>query len=210
MQLPLPAHMSEERVLAAVSVAKDVDGFHPLNVGRLAQRGRDPLFVPCTPKGCLELLDRSGVPIAGRRAVVVGRSNVVGLPVALLLQRRDATVTLVHSRTPDPEYWVRQADIVVAAAGRAELVRGSWLKPGCAVVDVGINAVDDPAAKNGYRLVGDVAFAEAAQVAGHITPVPGGVGPMTIAMLLQNTLEGFARGVGHPLGGEGKVAAPGR
>ena len=191
VQLPLPSHINEEAVLAAVSVDKDVDGFHPLNVGRLAQRGRDPLFVPCTPKGCLELLDRSGVAIAGRSAVVVGRSNVIGLPVALLLQRRDATVTIVHSRTRDPETWTRQADILIAAVGRAEMIRGSWIKPGAAVIDVGINAVDDATTKTGYRLVGDVAFEEASKVAGHITRVPGGVGPMTIAMLLQNTLLAF-------------------
>ena len=196
VQLPLPAHINEERVLGAISFEKDVDGFHPLNIGRLAMRGRDPLFVPCTPKGCIELLERSGVAIAGKRAVVIGRSNIVGMPAALLLQRRDATVTIVHSRTPHPELLVRQADIVVAAVGIPEFVRGDWLKPGCAVIDVGINPIPDASKKSGYRLVGDVAFTEALPVAGAITPVPGGVGPMTIACLLQACYESAARASG--------------
>lgn len=193
VQLPMPKHINEERVLGAISYEKDVDGFHPLNIGRLSQRGREPLFVPCTPRGCIELLERTGIPIAGKEAVVVGRSNVVGTPAALLLQRRDATVTIVHSRTPNPEEICRRADIVIAACGQMEMVKGSWLKPGCAVIDVGINAKDDPSKKLGYRLVGDVEFDSAKEVAGHITPVPGGVGPMTIAILLQNTLEGAER-----------------
>lgn len=195
VQLPLPKHINEQTVLDAISIDKDVDGFHPTNIGSLAMRGRQPLFVSCTPKGCIELLKRSGVQMKGKTAAVVGRSNIVGLPVALLLQNEDATVTMVHSRTPNAEEVVRAADIVVAACGRAEMVRGDWIKPGAVVIDVGINAVDDPTAKRGYRLVGDVAFAEAAEVASQITPVPGGVGPMTIAMLLQNTLEGYKRRV---------------
>ncbi|CAI0442585.1 unnamed protein product [Linum tenue] len=142
VQLPLPKHMNEENVLNAVSIEKDVDGFHPLNIGRLAMRGRDPLFVPCTPKGCIELLRRSGVQISGKRAVVIGRSNIVGMPAALLLQREDATVTIVHSRTKNPEEIVKQADIVVSAVGQSNMVRGSWLKPGAVVIDVGINAVE--------------------------------------------------------------------
>lgn len=193
VQLPLPARIDERRVLDAVSVKKDVDGFHPSNIGALAMRGREPLFVPCTPKGCIELLERSGVAIKGRTAVVVGRSNIVGLPAALLLQNRDATVTVVHSRTPDAAAVCRGADIVVAACGRAEMVTGDWIKPGAVVIDVGINAVDDSTKKAGHRLVGDVEFASAAAKASMITPVPGGVGPMTIAMLLRNTLEGAKR-----------------
>lgn len=196
VQLPLPSHINEERVLASISIEKDVDGFHPLNLGKLAMRGRDPLFVPCTPKGCIELLERAGVPISGKQAVVIGRSNIVGMPAALLLQRRDATVTIVHSRTPDIPFYTRNADIVIAALGKANFVKGDWLKPGCAVIDVGINAVDDPTAKRGYRLVGDVEFDTASKVAGCITPVPGGVGPMTIAMLLRNTLDGAKRAYG--------------
>lgn len=193
VQLPLPKHVSEKRVLDAISIEKDVDGFHPLNIGALAMRGREPLFVPCTPKGCMELLERSKVPISGKRACVIGRSNIVGMPAALLLQRRDATVTMVHSRTPDAARICSEADIVIAACGVAEMVKGDWIKPGAVVIDVGINAKDDPASKKGYRLVGDVDFEAAAAKASLITPVPGGVGPMTIAMLLQNTLEGAKR-----------------
>ncbi|KAF3772359.1 Bifunctional protein FolD 2, partial [Nymphaea thermarum] len=193
VQLPLPKHVNEEKVLAEISIEKDVDGFHPLNIGKLAMKGREPLFLPCTPKGCLELLSRSGIPIKNKRAVVVGRSNIVGLPVSLMLLKADATVTVVHSRTQDPEKIVREADIVIAAAGQAMMIKGDWLKPGAAVIDVGTNAVDDPSRKTGYRLVGDVDFDEAKKVAGWLTPVPGGVGPMTVAMLLKNTLEGALR-----------------
>jgi methylenetetrahydrofolate dehydrogenase (NADP+) / methenyltetrahydrofolate cyclohydrolase len=191
VQLPLPKHMNEEAVLNQVSLQKDVDGFHPINIGRLVMKGRKALFVPCTPAGCIEMLIRSNITIAGKRAVVIGRSNIVGIPVAALLNNRDATVTLCHSRTPDLPAVVREADIVVAAIGRPNFVKGSWLKPGAAVIDVGINRIDDPSAKNGTRLVGDVDYAEALEVAGAITPVPGGVGRMTIAMLLVNTLSAF-------------------
>eukprot|EP00242_Pyramimonas_sp_CCMP2087_P005590 CAMPEP_0198210152 /NCGR_PEP_ID=MMETSP1445-20131203/19738_1 /TAXON_ID=36898 /ORGANISM="Pyramimonas sp., Strain CCMP2087" /LENGTH=360 /DNA_ID=CAMNT_0043884139 /DNA_START=63 /DNA_END=1145 /DNA_ORIENTATION=+ len=196
VQLPLPKHINEERVLGEISFEKDVDGFHPLNIGYLAQRGRNPMAVACTPKGCIELLERYNVQISGKIAVVIGRSNIVGMPAALLLQRRDATVTVVHSRTPNPEEIIRKADIIIAAVGIPEFVKGDWVKPGAAVIDVGINAVDDATKKRGYRLVGDVAFDEVKEVAACITPVPGGVGPMTIAMLLQNTLEGFKREMG--------------
>ena len=193
VQLPLPRHINEQRILDAISIDKDVDGFHPLNIGALAMRGREPLFVPCTPKGCIELLKRTGVPMSGKKAAVVGRSNIVGMPAALLLQREDATVTIIHSRTPDEAGICAEADIIIAACGRAEMVRGDWIKPGAAVIDVGINAVDDPNAKRGYRLVGDVAFDEARRKAAYITPVPGGVGPMTIAMLLRNCVDGATR-----------------
>uniref|UniRef100_A0A7C8YN15 Uncharacterized protein n=1 Tax=Opuntia streptacantha TaxID=393608 RepID=A0A7C8YN15_OPUST len=190
VQLPLPKHINEEIVLSEISIEKDVDGFHPLNIGKLAMKGREPLFQPCTPKGCLELLSRSGIAVKGKRAVVVGRSNIVGLPVSLLLLKADATVTIVHSRTRDPENIIHEADIVITAAGQAMMIKGDWIKPGAAVIDVGTNAVDDPSKKSGYRLVGDVDFHEASKVAGWITPVPGGVGPMTVAMLLKNTLDG--------------------
>ena len=196
VQLPLPDHIDDEEILGAVSLEKDVDGFHPLNIGRLSMKRRDPLFVPCTPKGCIELLDRSGVSIEGKRAVVLGRSNIVGLPVAMLLLHRNATVTICHSRTQDLPEVVRQADILIAAVGRPEMVRGDWVNPGAVVIDVGVNAVDDPGSERGYRLVGDVAFDEASEVAAAITPVPGGVGPMTIAMLLRNTLDGALRRIG--------------
>ncbi|XP_023922108.2 bifunctional protein FolD 2 isoform X2 [Quercus suber] len=197
VQLPLPKHINEERVLTEISIEKDVDGFHPLNIGKLAMKGREPLFHPCTPKGCLELLSRSGITIKGKKVVVVGRSNIVGLPVSLLLLKADATVTIVHSHSQDPERIIRDADIIIAAAGQAMMVKGSWIKPGAAVIDVGTNAIDDPSKKSGYRLVGDVDFPEACKVAGWITPVPGGVGPMTVAMLLKNTLEGAKRVIEH-------------
>lgn len=189
VQLPLPAHLNEERVLQLISIEKDVDGFSPINIGRLAQKGRDPLFVPCTPYGCIYLLEKSGVKIEGANAVVLGRSNIVGMPAALLLIGKNATVTVCHSRTRDLPGTVRQADILIAAIGKTEMVRGDWVKPGAAVIDVGINAVPDATKKSGQRLVGDVNFNEAREVASFITPVPGGVGPMTIAMLMKNTLR---------------------
>ncbi|KAF6147018.1 hypothetical protein GIB67_036737 [Kingdonia uniflora] len=193
VQLPLPGHINEEKVLTEISIHKDVDGFHPLNIGKLAMKGREPLFQPCTPKGCLELLKRSGITLKGKRAVVVGRSNIVGLPVSLLLLKADATVTVVHSHTCDSETIIRQADIIIAAAGQPNMVKGDWIKPGAAVIDVGTNAVDDPSRKSGFRLVGDVDFEQACKVAGWVTPVPGGVGPMTVAMLLKNTLDSAKR-----------------
>ena len=189
VQLPLPKHLNEEAVLNTISLEKDVDGFHPVNIGRLAMKGRDPLFIPCTPYGCIVLLEESGIPIRGAEAVVVGRSNIVGLPVAMLLQKRDATVTICHSRTRDLAEHIRNADIVIAAIGQPEMITGDMLKPGAAVIDVGINQKVDPSTKRGYRLVGDVDFESAKEVAGAITPVPGGVGPMTIAMLMKNTLR---------------------
>jgi 5,10-methylene-tetrahydrofolate dehydrogenase/methenyl tetrahydrofolate cyclohydrolase len=189
VQLPLPAGLDEERVLREIKLEKDVDGFHPMNIGRLAQKGREPLFVPCTPFGCMVLMEETGIQLEGANAVVLGRSNIVGMPVALLLVRANATVTICHSRTRNLADVVRSADILVAAIGKAEMVRGDWIKPGAVVIDVGINRVEDASKPRGYRLVGDVAFEEAKEVAGWITPVPGGVGPMTIAMLLQNTLK---------------------
>ncbi|KAF8406595.1 hypothetical protein HHK36_008683 [Tetracentron sinense] len=193
IQLPLPCHMNEENILNAVSIEKDVDGFHPLNIGRLAMRGREPLFVPCTPKGCIELLHRYRIDIKGKRAVVIGRSNIVGMPAALLLQREDATVTILHSRTKNPEEITRQADIIISAAGQPNMVRGSWIKPGAVIIDVGINPVEDAKSPRGYRLVGDICYEEACKIASAVTPVPGGVGPMTIAMLLSNTLSSAKR-----------------
>lgn len=189
VQLPLPDHIDEEAILNAIDLTKDVDGFHPVNIGRLAMKGRDPLFIPCTPAGCMRLLEEAGVKTSGAEAVIVGRSNIVGLPMAMLLQKANATVTICHSRTKDLREHLQRADIVVAAIGRAEMVTGDMLKPGCTVIDVGINRKDDPSKKSGYRLVGDVEFESAVEVAGAITPVPGGVGPMTIAMLMANTLR---------------------
>jgi 5,10-methylene-tetrahydrofolate dehydrogenase/methenyl tetrahydrofolate cyclohydrolase len=193
VQLPLPKQVDERAVLDAVPLSKDVDGFHPLNIGALAMKGVEPDFVPCTPHGVIELLDRSGTEISGADAVVLGRSNIVGMPVALLLIQRNATVTVCHSRTRDVAAACRRADIIVAAIGRARFVGGDWIKPGATIIDVGTNMIDDPSRASGRRLVGDVDFDAALEVAGKITPVPGGVGPMTIAMLLQNTLRAASR-----------------
>jgi methylenetetrahydrofolate dehydrogenase (NADP+)/methenyltetrahydrofolate cyclohydrolase len=184
VQLPLPNQIDAARVIATIDPAKDVDGFHAMNAGRLAT-GLDAL-VPCTPLGCLHLLRQELGSLSGLEAVVIGRSNIVGKPMALLLLGDHATVTIAHSRTRDLPNVVRRADIVVAAVGRPEMVRGDWIKPGATVIDVGINRL--PAEDGKSRLVGDVAYDEAVEVAGAITPVPGGVGPMTIAMLMRNTL----------------------
>jgi 5,10-methylene-tetrahydrofolate dehydrogenase/methenyl tetrahydrofolate cyclohydrolase len=253
VQLPLPKHIDEEKVLSAINLEKDVDGFHPINIGRLSMKGRKPLFVPCTPAGSIELLVRSGVEIEGKEAVILGRSNIVGLPVSMLLLHRNATITICHSRTKDLPGTCRRADILIAAVGRPEMVKGDWVKPGAAVIDVGINRVwvehpadkeytcaatgetfishrkdesekggrrkmgeycpdDDKAYLKGhvpenlgcetialyrkYKLVGDVDFDEVNEVAGYLTPVPGGVGPMTIAMLMWNTLAGAKHAAG--------------
>lgn len=185
VQLPLPKHIREICVLDAVSADKDVDGFHPLNAGLLLS-GR-PRLVPCTPRGSMHLLKLAGAKVEGAHAVVVGRSNIVGKPVAQLLLQESATVTIAHSRTKDLPALCRAADILVAAVGRAEMIRGDWVKPGAVVIDVGINRVDTGEGKS--RLVGDVAFEEAKEKAAAITPVPGGVGPLTIACLLENTLS---------------------
>jgi methylenetetrahydrofolate dehydrogenase (NADP+)/methenyltetrahydrofolate cyclohydrolase len=185
VQLPLPKHIDGAKVIEAIDPAKDVDGFHPVNVGRLATGA--PALAPCTPTGCLILARSVRADLTGVEAVVIGRSNIVGKPMAQLLLGANCTVTVAHSRTRDLPEVVRRADLVVAAVGRAEMVRGSWIKPGAIVIDVGIQRAAGPDGKQ--RLVGDVAFDEAKAVAGAITPVPGGVGPMTIACLLQNTLQ---------------------
>ena len=181
VQFPLPAHISQDRVIDAIPPAQDVDGLHPINAGRLALRR--PGFVPCTPAGILELLKRTSVSLAGKEALVIGRSHLVGKPMVQLLEQLDCTVTLAHSKTRDLEAHVARAEIVVAAVGRPEVVRGAWIRPGAIVVDVGINRLASG------KLVGDVEFATAVERASWITPVPGGVGPMTIAMLMANTLR---------------------
>ncbi len=185
VQLPLPKHISEDRVIASISPEKDVDGFHATNVARLWLN--QPCIVPCTPKGVMVMLDRAGIEISGKNAVVVGRSNIVGKPVAKLLLDRNATVTIAHSRTNNLKEVCRQADILVAAVGRPQMLTADYIKPGAAVIDVGINRLEDG------RLVGDVDFEGAKAIAGAITPVPGGVGPMTITMLMRNTIECFLR-----------------
>jgi methylenetetrahydrofolate dehydrogenase (NADP+)/methenyltetrahydrofolate cyclohydrolase len=185
VQLPLPSHIDADRIIETIEPSKDVDGFHPVNAGRLATGL--PSLVPCTPFGCLHLLKSEVGDLSGLNAVVIGRSNIVGKPMAALLLAQSATVTIAHSRTRNLPQVVRGADIVVAAVGRPEMVRGDWIRPGAVVIDVGINRIEAEDGGKG-RLVGDVAFAEAEQVAAAITPVPGGVGPMTIAMLMRNTL----------------------
>jgi len=194
VQLPLPSQIDATRVIETIDPGKDVDGFHPVNAGRLASGL--PSLVPCTPLGCLYLLRQERGDLAGLEAVIVGRSNIVGKPMAQLLLAENCTVTIAHSRTRDLPNVVRRADIVVAAVGRAEMVRGDWIKPGATVIDVGINRM--PADDGKGRLVGDVAYDEVAEVAGAISPVPGGVGPMTIAMLMRNTLVAAQRRAGLP------------
>jgi len=190
VQLPLPRHIDAQRVLDLIDPAKDVDGFHPMNAGMLAL-GRRGALVACTPAGCMRLLGLAGAKLEGANALVVGRSNIVGKPMAQLLLAANATVTIAHSRTLDLPAICRRADVLVVAVGRAQLVRGDWVMPGATVIDVGMNRITLPDGTT--KLVGDVAFDEASEIAGAITPVPGGVGPMTIAMLLANTLEAAKR-----------------
>ena len=195
VQLPLPPQVDEQRALSLVSLDKDVDGFHPVNIGLLAMKGREPTFTPATPTGCMVLLEDVGTQIEGANAVVLGRSNIVGMPMAMMLIKANATVTVCHSRTKDIPGIVRQADIVIAAIGKPHYVKADWLKPGAVVIDVGTNRIDAPDTEKGYRFVGDVDFDAAQDVAGAISKVPGGVGPMTIAMLLQNTVKAAYRSV---------------
>lgn len=189
VQSPLPAHLDEGAITDRIDPAKDVDGFHPVNLGRLVQ-GRTDGLLPCTPSGVMEMLRWAKVPLQGKRAVVLGRSRIVGMPMALLLAARgaDATVTVVHSRTEDVADRCREADVIVAAVGRPDMVQADWVKPGATVVDVGINRVDDDSRERGWRLAGDV-HPDVSSVAGWLSPVPGGVGPMTIAMLMANTVR---------------------
>lgn len=198
-QLPVPKHIDENAVLLAIDPAKDVDGFHPINVGKFmtlkkfSDIEKSGIYLPCTPAGCIELLDRYNVPLDGADAVVIGRSNIVGKPAAMLLMAKNATVTICHSRTKNLPDVVRRADVVVAAIGSPEFVKGDWIKKGAAVIDVGVNRIDDPSAPKGTRLVGDVEFKAACENAACVTPVPGGVGLMTRAMLMRNTLSAARR-----------------
>jgi len=200
VQLPLPRHIDEARVIMAIDPAKDVDGFHPVSIGNMVIER--PCFLPCTPHGVLVLLKEAGIETKGAHAVVVGRSNIVGKPLSILLSRRDcnATVTVCHTGTRDLASYTRQADILIAAIGRPRMITADMIKPGAAVIDVGVSRVEDATAKKGYRLVGDVDFEPACEVASFITPVPRGVGPMTIAMLMDNTLLA-ARSLGLRAGG---------
>lgn len=195
VQLPLPDHIDSDKVLQAISLDKDVDGFHPINIGRLAMKGREPEFIPATPYGCMVLLQEaeklvSGFKISGSNALVLGRSNIVGMPMSLLLVKADATLTVAHSRTRNIQQLVGQADIVIGAMGRPEMIKGAWFKEGAVCIDVATVKVDDPTGPKGYVWKGDFEFEVARERVAAITPVPGGVGPMTIAMLLKNTLHG--------------------
>eukprot|EP01041_Mallomonas_annulata_P006319 gene6319-12784_t len=202
VQLPLPSHINDRQVLDNIDPIKDVDGLHSSNIYRLLTQTIDSdtkissfknisYHLPCTPQGCMALLEAYNVPIEGKDVVVIGRSNIVGLPMAIMLIKKSATVTILHSHSVDIQSKIRRADIVVAAMGKAEFIKGDWLKPGAVVIDVGINTIPDSSTKRGYKIVGDVEFSSVSQVASLITPVPGGVGPMTIAMLLKNTLDSY-------------------
>ncbi|KAI9018541.1 c-1-tetrahydrofolate synthase [Phycomyces nitens] len=193
VQMPLPPHINESTVIETIDYHKDVDGFHALNVGRMAKKSTTPLFLPCTPKGIIELLRSNDISLSGKNAVVVGRSDIVGSPVASLLTAENATVTLCHSKTENIESIVNRADVLVVAIGQPEFIKGTWIKPGAVVIDVGINSVADPSKASGKKLVGDVEYETASKVAGAITPVPGGVGPMTVAMLMENTMTSANR-----------------
>jgi 5,10-methylene-tetrahydrofolate dehydrogenase/methenyl tetrahydrofolate cyclohydrolase len=193
VQLPLPKHIDEEKVLRIIDFEKDADGAHPLNIGLLAMKGREPLYIPATPAGIMVILKDSDIELSGANAVVIGRSNIVGMPIALLLMEANATVTICHSRTRDMRAHLKDADIVVAAIGRPNSIKGDWLKPGCVVIDVGTNKVDDPSAEKGYKYVGDVDLESALPVVKAITKVPGGVGPLTITMLIQQTVKAAQR-----------------
>lgn len=193
VQLPLPAHIDERLITESIDVRKDVDGFHSANIGLLAKKNATPYFEACTPRGIMALLKSENIILKGKTAVVVGRSNIVGMPVAHLLQNEDATVTVCHSQTPNIPEIVKTADILVVAIGSPEMIKGSWLKPGVVIIDVGTNAVSDVSKKSGIRWVGDVDFDAACKVASAITPVPGGVGPMTVAMLMENTVTSATR-----------------
>jgi len=196
VQLPLPPHIHDRTIIDLIDASKDVDGLHPFNVGNLALKDRKPLFKPCTAEGCVELCRRIGLNMKGANVVVVGRSNIVGMPVALLFQQEDATVTMCHSKTMDLDQKCRNADIIIAAIGSALFIKQDWVKDGAVVIDVGINAMQDSTTKKGYRLVGDVDFEGCKPKCKFITPVPGGMGPMTVAMLIRNTFEARKRKVG--------------
>lgn len=199
IQLPLPSHINEYNVVTSIQYEKDVDGFHPLNIGNMCLKGGiPPLAVPCTPAGCIELLQRYNIIISGKDCVVLGRSNIVGMPVATLLTSCNATVTVCHSKTKNIYDKIKNADIIVAAMGSPHFVRGEHIKSGCIILDVGINSIVDTTKKSGYKLVGDVHYDECYPIASYITPVPGGIGPMTIIMLMKNTINLARHSIGLP------------
>ena len=191
VQLPISEHLDQNKILNRINPLKDIDGFHPENMGNLAMNNRTPLFVPCTPRGCLELLKRENVNLEGKHVVIIGKSNIVGLPMALLLMKHNATVTVCDNKTENIKQHTCSADILISACGQAEMIKSDWIKDDVIIIDVGINPIKDNTKKNGYRLVGDVDFNSVKNKASKITPVPGGVGPMTVSMLLSNTLDAY-------------------
>ncbi len=191
IQLPIPKHLNEEKILRKINFLKDVDGFHANNMGYLAMERREPLFIPCTPLGCFELLKEYNIEIEGKDVVVIGKSNIVGLPMSLIMMKEMATVTVCHIKTKNIEEHTRRADILIVGVGKAHLVKKDWVKEGAVVIDIGINVLKDETRKRGYRLVGDVDYENVKSVASYITPVPGGVGPMTVCMLIKNTLKSY-------------------
>ena len=193
VQLPIPEHLNEEKIISRIKYIKDIDGLHAQNMGNLAMEKRNPYFIPCTPLGCMELLKRENIQLVGKYAVIIGKSNIVGRPMALLLLKAMATVTICHVETLDIIDHLKKADIVISACGKPQMIKKEWLKEGVIIIDVGINTISDPNTKRGYRIVGDVDFENVKEIAYKITPVPGGVGPMTVAMLLSNTLDSFKR-----------------
>jgi methylenetetrahydrofolate dehydrogenase (NADP+)/methenyltetrahydrofolate cyclohydrolase/formyltetrahydrofolate synthetase len=197
VQLPIPVHLNEEEILSKIDYHKDIDGFHAQNMGNLAMNNRTPMFIPCTPLGCMEILKREKIELVGKHVVIVGKSNIVGLPLALLLMKEMATVTVCHKETVDIVSHLKMADIVISACGCPQMIKKDWLKPGVVVIDVGINVIPDSTKKSGYRLVGDVDFDNVKDIASKITPVPGGVGPMTVAMLMMNAFKSFKHSKGR-------------
>ena len=191
IQLPIPRHLNEEKILRKINYLKDVDGFHANNMGYLAMERREPLFIPCTPLGCFELLKEYNIEIEGKEVVVIGKSNIVGLPMALIMMKEMATVTVCHIKTKKIEEHTKRADILIVGVGKAHLVKKDWVKEGAVVIDIGINVLKDETRKRGYRLTGDVDYENVKSVASYITPVPGGVGPMTVCMLIKNTLKSY-------------------
>lgn len=191
IQLPIPKHLNEEEILKKINYDKDVDGFHASNIGYLAMERREPLFIPCTPKGCFELLNRYNINVRGKNVVVIGKSNIVGMPMALLMMKHMATVTVCHIETKDITKHTKNADILIVGVGVPHLVKRNWVKEDVVIIDIGINTIDDPTKKSGYKLVGDVDYKEIKDIASFITPVPGGVGPMTVSMLMKNTLISY-------------------
>ena len=191
IQLPIPSHLNEKSILNKINYSKDIDGFHSENMGNLAMEKREPLFIPCTPLGCMTVLKYENIEIKGKVVVIIGKSNIVGLPIALLLLKEGATVIICHIDTVNTKEHVQKADIVISACGQAQMIKKDWIKSGAIIIDIGINYIADKNKKSGYRLVGDVDFDDVKEIAGKITPVPGGIGPMTVAMLMENTLKAY-------------------